>query len=68
MSKERWKNNPNLSSGVWRQVSKKIEKSNGIRISTKNSLVLHDGNDISMMNKNLRETIKINTINFKKND
>lgn len=55
----RWSKNKNLSSGVWHQLSKKINLHDKKIHKTKISYVIHDGNDISIMNNTLRKTHKI---------
>ena len=51
----RWSLNENLSSGVWSQLSKKIESSGFLTYKFDHSLVEHIGNEDSKMNKNLRD-------------
>jgi glycosyltransferase involved in cell wall biosynthesis len=57
----RWKQNPNLSSGVGQQISLKLHNKNKSMYHTKTSLVIH-GNHISKMNFDERKNQPIITI------
>lgn len=59
ISPDRWKDNENLSSGVWRQVSDKINKFNLKVYRPAYSFCIHDGNLDSKMNEKLRNEIPI---------
>ena len=61
----RWKINPDLSSGVWHQISLKLNKYGYDVIHTDISYAKHLGFKESKMNERLRKKININTINFK---
>ena len=67
ISTNRWKGNPELSSGVWHQISKKIEYNQLLTYKLKQSLARHDGNTDSKMNTEQRNRSSIHTHNFKKN-
>ena len=56
----RWKNNKNLSSGVGRDLSKRLYNLGYNMYHVKNTLVLHGDHD-SVMNKDLREKEKLTT-------
>lgn len=65
ISKSRF-NSKYISSGVWKQITKKINEF-GFKILKSNySLVKHDGNMDSKMNANLRKKKPINTFNYLK--
>jgi hypothetical protein len=61
---KRWQHDPTLSSGVWTQITKKLNYMGYSVIHTDISYALHMGNDDSKMNPNLRKKIKIETVNF----
>ena len=61
----RWKRNKELSSGVWNQISYKINKLGGYVHKTPRSLVYHNGNYDSKMNKLQRDKSHIKTWGFK---
>lgn len=61
---KRWESNPMISSGVWWKISKIINDSNLLVFETTKSFAKHDGNEISMMNYEIRKTISIKTNNF----
>jgi hypothetical protein len=64
IANRRWVRSENASSGVWMQISNKITK-NSLKIyKTEISYALHNGNDVSMMNYELRKTKPIVTKNF----
>jgi hypothetical protein len=60
----RWKHDSELSSGVWSQVSKKITSMKVWVHKTPQSLVKHNGNEDSKMNKSQRDRSPIHTWNF----
>lgn len=62
----RWKNNNNLGSGVWQQVSERINKKNINVFIPKKSFANHLGYKDSIMNTELRKKEHLKTINFKK--
>jgi hypothetical protein len=62
----RWKNDESLSSGVWQQISMKLNKYNFKVVSPKSSLANHLGYKDSVMNKELRKNQNLKTKNFNK--
>jgi len=64
ISESRWKNDKELSSGVWRQVSQKIHQMKLLVHKTEFSLVKHNGNEDSKMNKLQRDKQPIHTWRF----
>lgn len=60
----RWKHNKELSSGVWPQINTKIVKMKKTVHRTEYSLVKHNGNEDSKMNKILRDKLPIFTWEF----
>jgi hypothetical protein len=68
ISPMRWKNKTHLSSGVWQQISRKINRFGYKIFKTKKSLVYHDGNEYSVMGRKKRVNDAINTFNFEKNN
>lgn len=60
IDEDRWDKNPNLSSGVGQQITLRLKKFNMYHI--KKSLVIHNGNDDSKMNKTERIKNPIITI------
>lgn len=64
ISPNRWKHNPLLGSGVWHKISGIINKNNLLIYVPDVSYMRHDGNEMSMMNFELRKNNKINTYNF----
>ena len=66
ISGRRWAHSPELSSGVWKQVSEKIHKNGLCTYNLEYSLAQHDGNEDSKMNTSQRNRSPINTENFKK--
>jgi len=65
ISETRWESDSNISSGVWQQISEKIEFSGLFTSKLDYSLVMHNGNDDSKMNSGQRTNKPLNTINFK---
>lgn len=66
ISESRWKISPEISSGVWKQISEKIDKNGLLTYKLEYSLANHDGNDDSKMNTAQRNRSAIHTYNFKK--
>jgi hypothetical protein len=64
VSPARWKYDESLSSGVWYQISAKISNSKLLVYRFDYSLVKHDGNYDSKMNKTQRDVSPIRTWNF----
>lgn len=64
INKFRWNFDCNMSSGVWHELSKEINKMGLKVLKTKKSYVLHDGNDDSKMNSNIRKNNPIYSKNF----
>lgn len=64
ISSSRWTGNNDLSSGVWNQVSRKLEKNNLQVYNVEFSLVKHNGNEDSKMNKIQRDKSPITTWGF----
>ncbi len=64
ISKLRWRFDKNISSGVWHQLSKQINTNNLKVLKTKKSYVIHDGNEDSKMNKQIRIKCPIISKNF----
>lgn len=65
--KKRWLNTPELSSGVWQQISIKINNNGLFTYKLDYSLAEHNGNEDSKMNTKQRIRNSITTYNFKKN-
>jgi hypothetical protein len=63
----RWRKNPKLSSGVWTQVTKKINDWGLLTYKLNYSLACHDGNGDSKMNKVERNLNPLITPDFKYN-
>jgi glycosyltransferase involved in cell wall biosynthesis len=66
--KSRWDKKPMLSSGVWHQITIKINKFNLLTYKLNYSLVYHNGNGDSKMNQLVRNKCPLKTPNFKQND
>lgn len=66
ISLKRWERNAYLSSGVWEQVSKQINKYNYNVITPNFSFTYHTGYKDSVMNTELRKKQNLKTINFKR--
>ena len=64
INKLRWKVDKNISSGVWHQLSKQINTNNLKVLKTKKSYVIHDGNEDSKMNEQIRIKHPIISKNF----
>ena len=63
--KTRWTHDPELSSGVWKQVSTIIQRNGLFTYKLEHSLAEHDGNEDSKMNTEQRNRSSIYTENFK---
>jgi hypothetical protein len=68
ISNRRWIRSFNASSGVWMQVSSKINKNECLVYQPELSYALHNGNDKSMMNSELRKIKPIETKYFISNE
>ena len=55
INKLRWRIDKNMSSGVWHQLSKQIN-TNNLKVLKQKSYVIHDGNEDSKMNSEIRKT------------
>lgn len=64
INKNRWKINNHLSSGVWEQLSRKMQKFGWSSKNTDKSLVYHIGYKDSKMNPEARKKINIRTFDF----
>ena len=64
ISKERWSKNSKLSSGVWQQVSNRINELGFIIIKPTHSFLNHNDNNLSKMNFNLHGDRIISSYNF----
>ena len=64
IEEERFVLHPDISSGVWLQISKKINKLQQKILKPERSLAFHDGNNDSKMNWMCRSKRKIKTLNF----
>jgi hypothetical protein len=61
----RWDDKPYLSSGVWHQITWKINQNNLLTYKINYSLVYHDGNEDSKMNTDLRQNNPLETLKYK---
>jgi len=68
IAERRWIGAASASSGVWRQISGKINEFNCIIYKPEVSYVIHNGNDESMMNRELRKKIPIISKKFIDNE
>lgn len=64
ISANRWKNNKNISSGVWKQITEKLNLYGYNVIFPDYSLCFHDGNDDSKLNFKLRNDNHLHTWRF----
>lgn len=64
INSNRWKINKNISSGVWEQISKKINNMGLKILKTNVSYVEHNGNFDSKMNYDVRKNTPIYTKNY----